>query len=99
MLPPKRVFIMRGLPGAGKTTMAQQLAAEAEGVGLTTAIHSTDSYFTDPRTGVYRRSAGPKAFEHDRHNCCRTSSPDNTVQDSTGALSPFYHNHFILLAQ
>jgi signal recognition particle GTPase len=45
---------MRGLPGAGNTTRAQQLAAEAKRAGTTTAIHSTDSYFTDPETGVYR---------------------------------------------
>jgi adenylate kinase family enzyme len=45
---------MRGLPGAGKSTRAQQLAAEAEALGATAAIHSTDSYFTDPETGVYR---------------------------------------------
>jgi signal recognition particle GTPase len=45
---------MRGLPGAGKTTRAQQLAKEAKAMGATVAIHSTDSYFTDPNTGIYR---------------------------------------------
>lgn len=54
LLPPKRVFIMRGLPGAGKTTRAQQLADEAKKMGATAAIHSSDSYFTNPNTGVYR---------------------------------------------
>jgi Mrp family chromosome partitioning ATPase len=53
-LPPKCVIIMRGLPGAGKSTKAEQLAAEARQKGATVAIHSTDSYFTDPITGAYR---------------------------------------------
>ena len=35
----KKVIIMRGIPGSGKSTMAQQLA------GDTGKIHSTDDYF------------------------------------------------------
>ena len=35
----KKVYIMRGIPGSGKSTMARKLA------GSTGKIHSTDDYF------------------------------------------------------
>lgn len=35
----KKVYIMRGIPGSGKSTKARELAGE------TGAIHSTDDYF------------------------------------------------------
>jgi len=35
----KKCFVMRGIPGSGKSTMARQLAGEAG------KIHSTDDYF------------------------------------------------------
>jgi hypothetical protein len=57
------VYIMRGLPGSGKSTRAAEIAAAARAAAATTssssssvqavAIHSTDSYFVDPLTGVY----------------------------------------------
>jgi hypothetical protein len=63
--PPRVVHIMRGLPGSGKSTRAAQIAAEARAAAAASnsssssssvepvAIHSTDSYFIDPTTGVY----------------------------------------------
>ncbi len=44
----KVAYIMRGVPGSGKSTVAQVLAL-ADG-----AIHFTDKYFVDRYTGVYR---------------------------------------------
>jgi putative protein kinase ArgK-like GTPase of G3E family len=52
--PPQCVIILRGLPGSGKSTRAEQLAAAARAAGYTAAIHSTDSFCTDPETGKYR---------------------------------------------
>jgi tRNA uridine 5-carbamoylmethylation protein Kti12 len=44
----KLVYIMRGVPGSGKTTAARGIA------GAHGAIHSTDDYFYE--NGVYRRA-------------------------------------------
>jgi predicted kinase len=41
------LIILRGLPGAGKTTLAKVLA------GAKWPVFSIDSYFTDPATGKY----------------------------------------------
>jgi hypothetical protein len=47
------VVIMRGLPGAGKSTRAAQLAARAAARQLSADVHSTDAFFVDAATGVY----------------------------------------------
>lgn len=39
------VYIMVGLPGSGKSTVAEQIAERAGEHGHDTAIHSTDNYF------------------------------------------------------
>jgi predicted kinase len=44
----KKLIIMRGLPGSGKSTKARELA------GSSGVIHSTDNYLIDPSTGKYR---------------------------------------------
>lgn len=59
--PARVVYIMRGLPGSGKSTRAAQIAAEARAAAGASssssvqpvAIHSTDNYFIDPVSGVY----------------------------------------------
>lgn len=40
------LFVVRGLPKSGKTTLARQLAPDAN--------FAADDYFTDPKTGKYR---------------------------------------------
>ena len=39
----KIAFIMRGVPGSGKSTMAEQLVARYDNARLSWAIHSTDA--------------------------------------------------------
>jgi Mrp family chromosome partitioning ATPase len=76
----KVVYIMRGLPGAGKSTRAAQLAEAAEQAALAAvltgtagsaataaaAIHSTDSYFIDA-AGVYRFNPEQLGINHQRN--------------------------------
>lgn len=71
---PRVVYIMRGLPGAGKSTRAAQIAAEARTASSSSsssvdpvAIHSTDTYFVDPYTGVYRFSMEQLSTHHERN--------------------------------
>jgi tRNA uridine 5-carbamoylmethylation protein Kti12 len=57
--PDQIVYIMRGLPGSGKSTRAQALMAEAIREEKDAIIHSTDDYFlqpdpNDPSKTVYR---------------------------------------------
>jgi len=49
----KEVIVLRGLPGAGKSTLANQLIAEASVEGRTVSIFSADKFFVGPN-GIYR---------------------------------------------
>lgn len=42
----KRLVLMQGLPGSGKSTVAREIAADAEAEGLRAVIRSTDDFFT-----------------------------------------------------
>ena len=54
----KKLIIMRGLPGSGKSTKARELA------GKTGIIHSTDNYLIDPITGNYKFDPSKIAQHH-----------------------------------
>lgn len=49
----KKLILMRGCPGSGKSTEAARIKAEAIADGLTAAIHSTDEYFMVDGVYVY----------------------------------------------
>jgi predicted kinase len=51
----RALILIRGLPGAGKTTFANVLAENKW------PVFSVDSYFTDPQTGEY-------TFDHNRNH-------------------------------
>ncbi|MBI3632964.1 MAG: ATP-binding protein [Candidatus Vogelbacteria bacterium] len=60
--PSKYCYIMQGVPGSGKSTVAKQLAGNH---GYRSAIHSTDEYFME--NGVYRFDS-TKLSENHRKN-------------------------------
>lgn len=70
----KIAYIMRGLPGSGKSTMAAMLfksrphrdaaGIPSKGIIETGRIHSTDSFRTDPVTGEYKWDASMDARYH-----------------------------------
>ena len=49
----KQVVILRGVPGAGKSTLAQQIIVDAQVKGEKAVAFSSDDYFTTP-AGEYR---------------------------------------------
>lgn len=49
----RRVIIMCGLPGSGKSTEAKRIAKEARENGYKTEICSADNFFIQPGTGEY----------------------------------------------
>jgi hypothetical protein len=73
--PAREVYIMRGLPGSGKSTRAAQIAAEARAAAGASsnssvepvAVHSTDSYFIDPVSGVYVFNAEMLSVNHQKN--------------------------------
>ncbi len=56
----KIVYIMRGVPGSGKSTVAKEIA-HPDG-----AIHSTDTKFIDEH-GIYRFDSEKKGEYHDQN--------------------------------
>lgn len=56
----KIVYILRAIPGSGKTTLAEKLCACAK----TSVICSADDYFTDIETGEYNWSAEKVGSAH-----------------------------------
>jgi len=50
----KKVIIMRGIPGSGKSTKAREIAATAITANYSAVICSTDDYFIDKVDGLYK---------------------------------------------
>jgi predicted kinase len=57
---------MRGLPGSGKSTRAQELCDEYTKKGFSVAICSTDSQFLD-KNGVYKFDPSKLGVNHHRN--------------------------------
>ena len=58
----KKIVIIRGVPGAGKTTLATKLEGEMNGRGISCIHHEADQYFAeDPRR--YLPSKAGDAYE------------------------------------
>lgn len=49
----KTALFFRAVPGSGKTTFSNRIREAVTSAGLTIAVHSTDSYYTDPVTRTY----------------------------------------------
>lgn len=49
----KFIFILRGIPGSGKTFMAEKLRRMQENLNRTVVVCSADHFFTNPSTGEY----------------------------------------------
>jgi broad-specificity NMP kinase len=60
------LIILRGLPGAGKTTLAKLLSE-----GVKWPVFSIDSYFTDPLTNEYN-------FQFDKNHLAYKNCEDQT---------------------
>lgn len=60
------IILLRGLPGAGKTTLARVLSENNKW-----PVFSVDSYFTNPETGEYR-------FEFDKNHLAYKACIQNT---------------------
>ncbi len=64
----KQVIILRGVPGAGKSTLAHQIIADAHAKGEKAVAFSSDDYFTTP-AGEYRFDS--KQLPQAHANCFR----------------------------
>lgn len=81
----KNLVIIRGLPGAGKTTLAKILAEEKY------PVFSIDDYFTNPQTGEYQFDFSKN---HLAYKACE-QSVENAMQKN--ATKIFVHNVFSML--
>lgn len=78
------LILFRGLPGAGKTTMAKLLAEN------TWPVFSVDDYFTNVKTGVYH-------FEFDKNHLAYKACEENCRKAmQQGIQKIFVDNTFTL---
>jgi predicted kinase len=81
----RSLFLIRGLPGSGKTTLAAQLSE-----GGKYPIHSVDDYFTDKETGDYK-------FEFEKNHLAYKNCEEKTRQSMQERISKiFLDNTFTL---
>lgn len=58
-----KLIVFRGLPGAGKSTMARRMQRHYIDTGLTTALYEADMYFTD-KDGNYKFDGTMLPYAH-----------------------------------
>lgn len=76
------LILLRGIPGSGKTTLAQELSENGK-----YPVHSIDDYFTDKK-GEYK-------FEFDKNHLAYKSCEENTKQSmQKGPSKIFVDNVF-----
>jgi predicted kinase len=81
----KSLILLRGLPGSGKTTIANVLSEEGK-----YPVHSIDSYFTNPETEAYQ-------FEYDKNHLAYKNCEEQTRASlSSGYPKVFVDNTFTL---
>jgi predicted kinase len=81
----KNLILLRGLPGAGKSSLAKILSENGK-----YPIFSIDDYFTNPQTGVYSFNFSEN---HLAYKQC-ISNTENAMQNQV--LKIFIHNTFTL---
>ncbi len=72
------LYLLRGLPGSGKTTLARSLSE-----GGKYPVFSVDDYFTDPGTGAYR-------FEFEKNHLAYRHCEERTEEAMKGRMSKIF---------
>ena len=79
------IILIRGLPGAGKSTLAHELSEDGK-----YPVFSIDDYFTDPKTGEYK-------FEFEKNHLAYKKCEENVREKmEQGSKKIFVDNAFTL---
>jgi hypothetical protein len=97
--PHRCVYVLRGLPGAGKSTRASALRALAQSRGLECAVHSTDDLCVCPVSGGYLFQAERLPALHDENYSNFESSLQNQIPmvivDNTNLVAWNYERYVV----
>lgn len=81
----RTVFLIRGLPGSGKSTLSKLLSENGR-----YPVYSIDDYFTDKLSGLYQ-------FDHKLNHLAYTACEENTKKSmEEGCEKIFVDNTFTL---
>lgn len=99
----RKLYILRGIPGSGKSTKAKELQEHYRSMGLTCRIRSTDEQFVNKITGQYDFDPKKLGWAHNQNQMLverdMHQERDVIIVDNTNIKKRDYARYLAFAAQ